>query len=534
MTALNLFCLFERECISEEFISLCRGVTSSLQEPTQAAFLKFRQFGAIKQTLLTLGLLEKGYNHGQSFFTVPRVVKEFILGEEAGEYQHVARTAVELLLAGVKTQEKKILSKSLAVISPHALCLGKLVHGKGLEGLRELGLVSLEQLVSLYHLRETASKGFNRTLKRSVRTWTAHNRVLEGEDRYEPSDYDSFVEIPQIPARILSSSPTLTANKARLIKPVASVLTENISKLSILGTIARAWFTVKEEMLEVARRAARVSGSDNDTDEDDKLRDRVADLVDKGAHDAITHAAVKTSKEYSVKATLSGTEASEILDDICTVIAHNFGDTSILLAYNENELTDLVSASLGYNFTSLVNVLGRAMASVLENCKEGIAVMVDSLVSETVDPSGLPSTISAAIVEICQQQINRFVYETSDAVWEATGVATMWLGVMISVEISVDAIRKGNENTLNTHVLISNCIESLFDAAEAVGSGQRRNWEWAALVRDTMVGCAAAGEARLYSGLSEEDNRNYWEERWRKVVPDDDGNDGILRLFAIS
>ncbi|GIC86262.1 uncharacterized protein Aud_002630 [Aspergillus udagawae] len=483
---LTLFALIDADRITEKFLRVSQKAVPTSSRENRLSCFTSAEFQPAMTTLRSLSLLEKARDADGGYFKVPKCVGECVLHrlrEDSANFQTAVETATAWLysiIASNNINTVEALNIAVPLIGQHYISLSK--HSCGRDLCPSQRFQYLGTLVSLYHLRKAASLGFMVCLKRSFRAWLLRNRELSGEDSIDPSLYD---EIPPSIPHPNEKTSLWQGTEAKVAGPVSSVLWKNVEGLMIVSAISRAWFTIKEDMLAIARRSAgRYAGA---------KADDVEDRVDKAAHEAITGVVVGATNDYVRMAAEfgSGSGTMELPDLVARAVTYGLDDCADIRAFSEDDLVSIISDAISSDMFSLTWLAGCAWASVLERQKHRMAVVLESLVQQSTNLEALSDTARFTIEQLSKRGIQDYVGEIIEATWEAIDSARCWVAVIIRQGLGLAMMSRmaksaepySHENFGSLRVLVYDSMELLAGAFSVISSEYPPNWEWAALMR---------------------------------------------------
>jgi hypothetical protein len=491
----SVLCLLDTSRISEEFLISCRKSASSGDSDDRFSFMGYRRFVPAKQLLLSLSLLQKESDWKGPYLVVPQILRDCFLqkhGSNSAVILPAAYAAARLLYHAVRQDQS---NKLVATHMTHSHALGKIARKEHLD----LGntLTYLNHQVVLHHLKRAAEDGFKKVFRHSFLTWLSMNRTLDDKDQYQLPDVQvGMTELPAPPDWI---RPTTLSGKVSQI--LTRAVWNDIQLTVMTASVGSAWFTIKDEILDIARESARGT--------DDELRESVADFVDKGAHDALVvllPMATRRCTSIDLESTnLSSIMARDVLSDACGIISHGLS-TSFTEADLEAVISKTVSGNLRFN-----DIFSVAWASALEIPKALIGSIISRMVQQTINPSDLQRVVAFTVQNVSEPHANRYAEEIVGAVWETLAEAVMWFAMMIRVEL----------------MLLSGTEQGIESGIEILRAAVTTSRLW---LGTTISDCVAAEEIwRVVTGLN--DAELEVQRKWEQAIQGGLGEDKLYGMF---
>lgn len=493
----SVLCLLDTSRISEEFLISCRTAAPSGDSDDRFSFMGYRRFVPAKQLLLSLSLLQKESDWKGPYLVVPQILRDCFLqkhGSNSAVILPAASAAARLLYDAVRQDQS---NKLVATHMTHSHALGKIARKEHLD----LGntLTYLNHQVVLHHLKRAAEDGFKKVFRHSFLTWLSMNRTLDDKNQYQLPDVQAgMTELPAPPDWI---RPTTLSGK---VSPVLTQAVWNDIQSAVMTSgVGSAWFTIKDEMLDIARESARGT--------DDELRESVADFVDKGAHDALVvvlpMATRRCTSIDSESIDLNSIMARNVLSDVCGIISHGLSTS-----FTEADLEAVISKAVSGNLFRFIDILSVAWASALEIPKAPIGSLISTLVHQTINPSDLQRVVAFTVQSFSESHANRYAEEIVGAVWETLAEAVVWFAMMIRVELM---LLSGTEQG----------IESGIEILRAAVTASRFS------LGTTISDCVAAEETwRVVTGLNGAELEV--QRKWEQAIQGGLGEDKLYGMFS--
>ncbi|RDW86941.1 uncharacterized protein DSM5745_03583 [Aspergillus mulundensis] len=482
----------------EENTGPCAQWLSALTSPNLRQRIK---------TLQSLFLIEGKRDVNGAFYEVPRYVTQYILQNlhlDHATFHLAAETAYTLLdslAAPSRIDKLDILDEAIPPIERHYPALAQHICSLRMGINREPEPESIGRfqnlgiLIALYHLRKAARRGLDVCTTRSLRGWLTKNRTLSDEDLelIEPSLVD---EVP--PCTLAISHAKTSAYQcdaeAKLAGPVSSVLWTNVEGLLVVSAMSRAWFTIKDGVLDAAR-AAQNRGYAREHAEE------IEDAVDKAAHEAVMAVVGVEVREYvrAARATSStssfgsgsgvgsASPSRHALKHIVRLVPGSPDESfcAEIREYSDDELATIVSDAMSHDIFGLTRLAGAAWASVLEKDGHRISTVVQSLVQQATNMEGLTKTARFTIEQLARGAVRVYVREIGDAIWEGVRCAGTWIAIMVRQALSLAMLKRiqagRGQGPDSVKAMVAGSAEMLRQGVSAIPGEYLKNWEWRAL-----------------------------------------------------